>query len=98
MTPLVPVVDLSSGLVSECPAEATSLDLPPSLGVEVPEATLDGIGMLHFGGSDGLASTALSRALPLSARTVGESFLVRAGAIERNADGWIRYRVCVREP
>ncbi len=94
----VPVVDVSSGLVSECFADALSLDVPPALGVGVPEAALDGIGLLHFGGTDGLLRIARPRPLPLSTRVPGEAFLVRAGPAQHDANGWEVFRVCVREP
>lgn len=94
---MVSVVDVSSGLVSDRQADATSLDVPADLG-GVPEATLDGVGLLHFEGADGRRTIASPHLLPLAMRVAGEEFLVRGPAVERDANGWEVYRRCVREP
>ncbi len=95
---MISVVDLTSGLVSECSADAPSLDVPLPLGAGVAHAALDGIGLLHFGGAQGQPGVAESRPLPLATRTGGEEFLVRTGSPERDANGWEVFRRCVREP
>jgi hypothetical protein len=91
------VVDLVSGLVSECPPDAVSLDVPASLDTGA-EAKLDGIGFLHFGQSNGRAAIERPHPLPLSSRGLDEPFLVDTGPAAADENGWRLYRLSIREP
>ena len=98
MAGFVSVVNLSTGLVSECLPDLPTLDLPRTLRTGASEVSVDGVGLLHFAGAGGTASMERMAPRPVSLRTGGEEFLICCGTHDQDENGWQVYRVCVREP
>lgn len=85
--------------MSECLPDVSTVDIPATLEVGVDEVAMDGIGLLHFVGARGGASSMLRpRRSPVSQRRTEEQFFICAGLQERNEHGWQIYRRCEREP
>jgi hypothetical protein len=98
MNGLVSVVDLCTGLVSECLPDLPTLDLPRKLQPGASAVSLDGIGLVHFTASGGSASLEQTIPSPVSLRALGAQFLVCLGVQDADENGWQIFRLCVREP
>ncbi len=97
MTVLVSVVDLSNGMVTDVAASVATVDVPAGLGPGAGAVSLDGIGLLHFGGSDGANALAQARTSPVSERVADEPCFILADPGDRDEHGWQIFRLCVRE-
>ncbi|HSD18435.1 MAG TPA: hypothetical protein VLC54_00230 [Anaeromyxobacter sp.] len=94
----VSVVDLSSGVVSDYRPNVPTLDFPAALRADASEVSLDGIGLVHFSGSDGCGVTERTRSSPVSMRRQDERCFILADAEDRDEHGWQIYRLCMLEP
>jgi hypothetical protein len=91
----IPVIDLSSGRVTDRKSDTRTLDVPPDFDRSACVATVDGHARAHYLSTSGSTLVNLAPSRPLSWRVRGEECLV--ARIRGNADE-IAYRLCAVDP
>jgi len=76
MSPLIAMIDLTSGAVVHCPSDTLTLDVPADLDRSLGVVTLDRQSYCHYIATDGKRRECSTVARPLSWRTRGEECLV----------------------
>jgi hypothetical protein len=80
MRRMIPIVDLSSGTVSDRPSNTPTLDLPQDFDRTAPSAEVDVHSRVRYLTSEGKSVTRPALQRPLSWRVHGEDCLVSEGA------------------
>jgi hypothetical protein len=95
--PSIPIVDLATGLIADASPESMTLDVPADLGGEARQASLDGVGLLHYAGADGQERACTAAPRRLSERDADETCLVSLAERDRDSSGRLVYRLHVLE-
>ena len=76
MTQLIPVVNLTSGIITDVSPETLTLDVPVDLDERAAGVSLDRSGLIHYPRADGMPQTRGAISKRLAERQSGEACLV----------------------
>lgn len=98
MKRMIPIVDLTTGRVSERPSDTPTIDLPSDFDRQTARVALDASAQAHYASTHGTSVHVAVQFRPLSWRVRGEHCLVAVGSRAATPSRPSSYKLCAVDP